>query len=104
VTEARRACGRRRDRFPGDHWCLAIGEGVRHAEEQGRGAGPSYRRGCGHGHVIVLTDARGVRRRGLGVFPGANRGRTRGGLLLLLSKHLFSCLRLQILPNLELHH
>jgi hypothetical protein len=89
------ACGRRRARFPGDHWRPLIGNGVRHAGGQSRGVWASYRRGSGHRrrarHTVEPTRARSVRGCGQSAFPSASRGRTRGGLLLLMSKLLFSC-------------
>jgi hypothetical protein len=103
VAEARRACVRRRAQVSGDHRRSGVGEGVRRARAQGQGAEASYRRGRGHEYearrAVVPTEARGVHGSGQGMFPSASRGRTCGGLLLLLSKRLFSCLSMQILPR-----
>jgi hypothetical protein len=47
----------------------------------------------------VLSEARGMHGRGQGAFTSASRGRTHGGLLLLLSKRLFSCPNMYILAK-----
>jgi hypothetical protein len=100
-----RDCGWRWARFSSDHRCSGLCKGARRAREQGRRVRQSYRRRHEHGHghrvgrAVVLTYARGVRGHGQGMFSSASRGRTCGGLLLPLSKHLFGCLNVQILPR-----
>jgi hypothetical protein len=100
-----RACGQRRARFPDNHQRPVVGKGGRRAEGQSRGAGASYRRRRGHGrgarHAVEPTKARGVRGHGQSAFPSASRGRTCGGLLLPMSKHLFSCSNVCILAKIS---
>jgi hypothetical protein len=68
---------------------------VRRVGGQSRGAAASYKRGRGHQrgarHAVEQTGAHGVRGRGQSVFPSVSRGQTCGGLLLPMSKRLFSC-------------